>query len=464
MYIKKQFSILLLSLTLAISPFLGTVAVHAQEAPATSPTTEQSVDTQTAESTLPQNPENQPSQGDFSIAANAAYAIDGETGKVFYDQNGETPMGIASITKIITTYLVYDQIKNGKLSWDEEITVPQEVIDLSVAPELSNVELRSGQKYTIRDLVDATMIQSGNAAAMALAIRIAGSESSFVDMMKTQLNRWGIKDAYVVNASGVNNSFLGEHIYPGSSPDDENLLSAKDVALVAYHLIKDYPEVLEISKTVEKTFGANAKDPIEMVNWNWMLPGLADYKEGVDGLKTGTTDLAGACFVGSIVKDNRRVITVVLNAHDAEDASARFKETSKLMDYCYDNWHLQEIVAAGSPVPNLETIPVDEGKKDTVAVQFKDPVNLWVKNDAASTKVEYKIDLGNNVPKDGIKAPVRKAETIGHATVAVIGDELGYISTDLAPKHDIITSDTVDKASTWNITLKKIQKFFGNLF
>lgn len=199
---------------------------------------------------------------------------------------------------------------------------------LSVVPDLSNVPLHKENSYTVKELFDSAFIQSANASMVALAEKIAGSETKFLELMKKQLKDWGINDATIVNASGLNNSYLGENRPEGTSETEENQMSAKDVAIVARHLILDFPEVLKVTNTTNETFGEGTQSPVEMVNWNWMLSGFVNYKEGVDGLKTGTTEFAGACFVGTINKDGRRVITVVLNADDhATNPSARFNET-----------------------------------------------------------------------------------------------------------------------------------------
>ena len=285
---------------------------------------------------------------DFSVNANAGYAIDADSGKVFFNQDGDTPKGIASITKTITAYLVLDAIKQQKITWEQEVPISEYAEKLSTVPDLSNVTLVRGQKYTVKDLFEAMIVQSANACAVALAELIAGNEHTFVNQMREQLVKWDIKDATIINSSGLSNVYLGEHMYPGTQENDENLMSARDVAIVAQHLIKDFPEVLETSKIKEKTFAPNTSQPDEMKNWNVMLFDGPNYKEGVDGLKTGTTDLAGACFVGTIQKDGRRVITVILNALDQpNDENARFAETSKLMDYCLNNWSQQDVTVAG---------------------------------------------------------------------------------------------------------------------
>ena len=332
----------------------------------------------------------QAAESDFSVASKAALSVDFETGKIFYEQNADTPMGIASVTKIIGLYIVED--------------------------------------YSVKELFHASLIASGNAAIMALGEKIAGSEPKFVDMMQEQVKEWGITDATLVNSSGLNNSYLGDNIYPGTAKDDENLMSAKDVAIVARHLIQDFPDVLEISSTPTETFAAGTTSEVEMVNWNWMLPGFLNYKEGVDGLKTGTTDLAGACFVGTMEKDGQRIITVVLNAtNHAEDPSARFVETSKLMDYTFDNWKQEEVVASDTQIPDLKTLAVKDGKELTVKVALKDPVTLWVRNDMDKSQVTITPELNKNTKDKELTAPVEKHTEIGTATVALTEDTLGYL-------------------------------------
>nr|HPJ00459.1 serine hydrolase [Enterococcus sp.] len=195
--------------------------------------------------------------GDFKVEAKAALSIDADTGKVLYDQNSDDALGIASITKIISLYLVEKEVAEGNLAWDDEIEISDFVAQLSVHPELSNVPLETTSKYTVKDLFDSAFIQSSNASTMALAEKIAGSEAAFVDLMKKQLEDWGIKDAKIVNSTGLNNVYLGEHIYPGSKTDDENILSAKGVAIVARHLINDYPDVLEVTATPKQEFGSH---------------------------------------------------------------------------------------------------------------------------------------------------------------------------------------------------------------
>lgn len=400
----------------------------------------------------------------FKVNAKAAFAVDAESGKILYDQDGETPMGIASITKIIGLYLVLDQVKDGKLSWDDTVPISDYAEKLSTVPDLSNVPLHKENSYTVKELFDSAFIQSANASMVALAEKVSGSEKEFVAAMKKELEDWGIKDASIVNASGLNNQYLGENRPEGTSENDENEMSAKDVAIVARHVINDFPEVLDVTSTTTQMFGEDTQSPIEMVNWNWMLPGFINYKEGVDGLKTGTTELAGACFVGTITKDGRRIITVVLNAEGhAENPSARFNETARLMDYCLDNWSEKEVGKAEASIPDLKSVKVKDGKEATVPVALKDPVKVWVRTGMDTGNLTITPDL-DKLKDDELAAPADRGTTVGTATITVAEDKLGYLDEDKMPSTEIITTNNAEKANFFVIGWRHVANFFSNLF
>jgi D-alanyl-D-alanine carboxypeptidase (penicillin-binding protein 5/6) len=430
MYKKKRFPLVLVALILFFQSFIG-ITVRADD--------------------------------DFSVNASAGYAIDADSGKVFFNQDGDTPKGIASITKTVTAYLVLDAIKQKKITWDQEVPISEYAESLSTVPDLSNVTLVSGQKYTVKDIFEAMIVQSANACAVALAELVAGSEHTFVDQMREQLKKWDITDATVINSSGLSNVYLGDNRYPGTQENDENMMSAKDVAIVAQHLINDFPEILETSKIQEKTFASNTTHPSEMKNWNVMLFEGDNYKEGVDGLKTGTTDLAGACFVGTIEKDGRRVITVILNAlNQANDTNARFTETSKLMDYCLNNWSQQEVTTAGQTPADKKSLAVAEGKQDRVALAMEKPVTLWVRSDMDSTDLTIKSTVDSSLLDDQkITAPVHKNEKVGTVSVQLAQDTLGYVRKNEGATTNLITKTAVEKANVFEILWQKITNAFA---
>ncbi|PQF21959.1 serine hydrolase [Enterococcus mundtii] len=431
---KKHFALLLATLLLTLGSFLPTLSVYADET--------------------------------FSVNSQAAFAVDATSGKILYDQDGEKTMGIASISKIIGLYIVLDQVKEGKLAWDDEVAISDYAETLSIAPNLSNVPLHKENTYTVKELFDSAFIQSANASMVALAEKISGSETAFLTVMNDQLKEWGIENATIVNVSGLNNVYLGANRPEGTGEADENQMSAKDVAIIARHLLLDFPEVLEVTSTATKMFGENTQSPVEMVNWNWMLPGFINFKEGVDGLKTGTTDFAGACFVGTIERDGKRIITVVLNAEGHElNPSVRFTETARLMDYCYDNWSVKEIGKSNASIPSLKSIDVKNGKETSVNVVLKSPVSVWVRNDMDTGQLTITPKIDEEKVKDNeLEAPVVRGTKVGTATITLANDQLGYLEDDASPSTDIITASSVEKANIFVIGWRNVTNFFSNLF
>ena len=431
---KKHFALLLATLLLTLGSFLPTLSVQADEA--------------------------------FSVNSQAAFAVDATSGKILYDQDGEKTMGIASISKIIGLYIVLDQVKEGKLSWDDEVAISDYAETLSIAPNLSNVPLHKENTYTVKELFDSAFIQSANASMVALAEKISGSETAFLTVMNDQLKEWGIENATIVNVSGLNNVYLGANRPEGTGEVDENQMSAKDVAIIARHLLLDFPEVLEVTSTATKMFGENTQSPVEMVNWNWMLPGFINFKEGVDGLKTGTTDFAGACFVGTIERDGKRIITVILNAEGHEqNPSVRFTETARLMDYCYDNWSVKEIGKANASIPSLKSIDVKNGKETSVNVVLKSPVSVWVRNDMDTGQLTITPKINETKVKDNeLEAPIVRGTKVGTATITLAEDQLGYLEDGASPSTDIITASSVEKANIFVIGWRNVTNFFSNLF
>lgn len=379
---------------------------------------------------------------DFNIAAKHAIAVEANTGKILYEKDATQPVEIASITKLITVYLVYEALENGSITLSTPVDISDYPYQLTTNSEASNVPMEA-RNYTVEELLEATLVSSANSAAIALAEKIAGSEKDFVDMMRAKLLEWGIKDATVVNTTGLNNETLGDNIYPGSKKDDENKLSAYDVAIVARNLIKKYPQVLEITKKPSSTFAG-----MTITSTNYMLEGMPAYRGGFDGLKTGTTDKAGESFVGTTVEKGMRVITVVLNAdHQDNNPYARFTATSSLMDYISSTFTLRKIVQQGdayqdskAPVQDGKA-PVQDGKEDTVTAVAPEDIYLIERvGNQSSQSIQFTPD------SKAIPAPLEAGTVVGHLTYEdkdLIGQ--GYITTE-RPSFEMVADKKMEKA------------------
>ena len=380
----------------------------------------------------------------FNVSAKHAIAIEATTGKVLYEKDATTPDGVASMTKILTAYMVYKAVDQGKITWDTEVDISDYPFNLTVDSEVSNVPLDS-RKYTVKQLLDATLISSANSAAIALAEKISGSESAFVDTMTAQLKEWGITDAKLFNASGLNNKYLGDNRYPGSKADDENTMSALDVAIIADHLIKDYPQVLEITKQTETDFEGDNK----LTTHNYMLEGQDNYREGVDGLKTGTTELAGASFVAQSNENGMSLITVVMNADNGgEDEAARFTATNELLDYVTQNWEIKTLNTKGQIVKKND-IKVADGDSQTISAKLESDLTVVQKINSQNDAVKIKAKT--------ITAPIKKGDTIDDKDL--VGT--GYISDP--PQISVTANQSIKKSFFLKVWWNHIVNFFtGN--
>lgn len=403
----------------------------------------------------------------MKVNAGAAILIDADSGQVLFEQNADKMLGIASMTKMMTEYLLLEAVKEKKVSWDQEYTVSDYAYKISQDNSLSNVPLQLGKKYNIRELYEAMAIYSANAAAIGIAETVAGSEEEFVKLMNRKAKELGLKDYKFVNASGLSNSDLkGMHPKSGT-PKDENILSARATAKLAYELLEDYPEVLETSSIPSKTF----REGTEMKNWNWMLPSLVFGYKGMTGLKTGTTDFAGSCFTGTAERDGRKLISVVMNAKDAGGKSshtARFTETKKLLDYGFNQFEQKEVFKKGYQVKGQKTVKVSKGKEKEVAVRAQSPYKIYVKkreNPNFKTSFEPK-NSSFNKDKE-IEAPVKKGEVVGFISVSMKGGSpVKYVTSEeeKQAKVPVVTTEKVEKANWFVQSMRAVGGFFANVW
>lgn len=265
------------------------------------------------------------------VKARAAVTMDAKTGKILYQQNAKKRYPVASCVKILTLAVIEQDIAKGKMHWDQKIKISKAVVKTSTDWHFSNVELKAGHKYTVRDLVNSMMIVSADGSAEALAFASAGSTKAFNKKMYAVAKKAGVHDAKIYNMIGLSNGEMRSHRLKGVSKSAESQFSAIDMAKIARYTVNHYPETLNITKQKTVEFKIDDSHSFLMHNLNYMLPGSGNApKEGeIDGLKTGTTDKAGNCFVGTGVFNKRRLITVVLNVPG--NFSEQFRQTNDML-------------------------------------------------------------------------------------------------------------------------------------
>lgn len=396
------------------------------------------------------------------VLADAAIVVDSETGQILYGQNDKAVLGIASMSKMMSEYLLFEAIEEGVVSWDDEYEVTDYSHRISQDLRLSNVPLRRDGSYTMKELYEAMAIYSANAATIGIAETIAGTEKEFVQMMNDKAKEMGIEDTHFVNSTGLNNSFLLGMHPEGTGEDEENTMSARSVAILTKALLDDYPEILDTAKIPELMFRKGTPDQIRMVNWNTMLPGMDHEYDGMDGLKTGTTDFAGHSFAGTAKRDGIRLIAVVMKAVDAEGEGsydARFNATRALLDYGF-GFQETEIMKAGQQFMGQESLPVAKGEKDHVAVAVKEPVRLLVPS-AQQEAYRTELELTAGAP---LEAAVEEGQLVGKVRVLDSeNNEVEYLKGE-KPAADVAATETVERANWFAISMKSAADFIKGLF
>lgn len=392
------------------------------------------------------------------LQVEAAVLIDADTGKVLYQKNADQPLAMASMSKILTEYLILEAINNQQISWEDTTSISEYAHRVSQNLSLSNVPLRRDEHYTIRELYEAMAIYSANGATIALAEVLAGSETEFVRLMNAKAKELGMENYTFVNSTGLNNKDLfGMH--PAGTADAENLASAKDTALMALRILQDYPEVLTIASIPRKTFRPDTVDAIRMDNWNWMLPELVYGYEGVDGLKTGSTALAGYCFTATAERNNLRLISVVMKGRSY---AARFQETKKLLDYGFHNFERKELVPAGYQDPEQPNLPVQKGKANRVGIATAKPLTLLIRRGEADL---YQPQVQLETEK--LTAPVAKDHQVGRLVATYTGSaQYEFLTADgpLRESVALVTTTEVEKAGLFRLIFQQIRAFFSWLF
>lgn len=400
----------------------------------------------------------------LQLDAPSAILLDADTGKILYKKNADKVRSPASMTKMMTEYLVLQAIEDGDLSWDSNVKINDYMYKLSHNLSLSGLPLRKDVAYTVEDMYKAMAVSSDNAATAALAKKVAGSEKKFVKQMNKKAKELGMKNTHFVNSSGLNNSDLYGH-EPMGGPNEENRMSARDTAQLAYHLLKDHPKALKYTSLKHPKFKTGVDKPLKMDVWNYMLPGLVHGYKGVDGLKTGHTEKAGYCFTGTAKHNDRRLISVVMKT---DSIQARFDETEKLLDYGFDNFKKATLLEKGQSPKKKKHLPVTKGKDEKIAIQTKKPIQTLIKK-GSKKKYQAKLKLDDNKLKNGsLTAPVKKGEQVGTVKMTYTGNNKpnGYLtdSNDLQTATPVVTTESVEKKNMFMLALGSVGDFFSGMW
>ena len=319
------------------------------------------------------------------IAAPAYLLVDVTSGQVIVAENADQRRDPASITKLMTAYLVFAALREGKLTLAQEMSVSQ----AAWRAEGSRTFIEPKRPVSIDVLLHGLIVQSGNDAAVALAEAVAGTEAAFAERMNAEARRMGLSGTHFVNATGL--------------ADPQHYSTATDIAALASAVIRDFPEYYPLYSLKEYRYN-NITQP----NRNRLL-WVDPY---ADGMKTGHTETAGWCLVGSAKRGQRRILSVVLGA---DSDAARTNESQKLLNFGFQSFDTVELYAPDKPVSSLK---VWKGAVNDVAAGFTAAKYLTLPKGAAD---RLKLTL---VADEPLVAPVTQGQRVGTVKIALDGRAL----------------------------------------
>ena len=357
------------------------------------------------------------SKANFDINARTAILQDYHSGEILYEKDADRKIFPASMTKIMTSIIAFDLLKNGELSLNDKFIVSENAWRLSQAG-YSSMFIMVGDQISVENLLKGIIISSGNDACIALAEGIAGTEEEFAILMTEKAREIGMENTNFSNSSGIN------------APD--NLSTVRDIMIMSRYLIKNYPEYYKYFKETEFTWDRTGGDPIKQGNRNPLL-----YKNlGADGIKTGFLSYEKYSLASSIDRNGRRLIAV---GSGFKSKNSRSKESIKLLTYGLTNYDLVKITKANEP---FQKIDVWLGKENSVDAYIKEDVYKTIK------KAKKKL-LKVVVKYDGpIEAPIKKDQKI--ATLKVVYDQ------ELVSEYDLLASKDIKKVNFISRLIKSI--------
>lgn len=314
-----------------------------------------------------------------AVSCPSALLMEKQTGTVLFAQDEHTPREPASVTKIMTLLLVMEAIDSGALSYDDVVTGSAHAAGMGG----SQIWLKENEQMTVRDLLKAVCIVSGNDAAVALAEHLAGSEDAFVERMNARAQELGMNDTHFVNCTGL--------------PAERHLTSAYDIALMSRELILHHPDIRQFTTVwMDSLRGGESM----LVNTNKLIR----FYDGATGLKTGSTGSAGYCLSATAEKNGMELIAVVLKGKTSDE---RFSDAKSLLNYGFSTWSLVTV----TPDEVLPPVPVMLGVRGTVQPVLTSENTLLVEKTLANSLTK-EIALAESVA-----APVYAGDTLGQLTV-----------------------------------------------
>ena len=365
----------------------------------------------------PPPPKGMPIPAAPTLGANSYILLDFNSGRVLVESNPDAAVEPASITKVMTSYVVFTELAAGNIQLDELVNVSETAWRTGG----SRMFIEPGMEVTVEQLIKGMVIQSGNDASVALAEHLAGSEAAFADLMNHYAAQMGMLNSHFMNATGL--------------PHAEHYTTARDVALLSIALIADFPEYYHWYS--EKEYNFNDIRQHNRNNLLWRDP-------AVDGLKTGHTQAAGYCLAASAKRDGMRLVSVVLGS---SSESSRVTESQSLLNYGFRFFETVQLYKAGQ---ELAQGRVWKGEAEQIKLGIEDELFVTIprgRYDDLDAQVEMRPEL---------IAPLVMGETVGEISIRLEGSEIA--------NPGLVALESVDEAGFFGRTWDGVSMWFGGLF
>lgn len=351
------------------------------------------------------------------LAATSWVLMDAHSGKILAAHREDEPLPPASLTKMMTSYLLEFEIKRGNIQLDDMVRVSEKAWRMPG----SRMFIQEGTFVSIEDLLKGVIIQSGNDASVAVAEHLAGSESAFADLMNQHARSMGMHNTNFRNSTGL--------------PEDDHYTTARDMAILSQNKIIHYPEHYSLYSEREFTY-----NNIRQSNRNRLL-----WRDSsVDGLKTGHTNEAGYCLAASAVRNDMRLISVVMGARSEE---GRAQESQKLLSYGFRYFETARLYEQYQVLDNAK---VWQGVRDNVKLGVTEEVFVTIpRGQQSALRAEIQIN-------DVIKAPIRAGDRLGSLKVR-LGDEL-------VTEQQLVALENLDQAGFFKRFWHSLVLFVTSLF
>ena len=358
-----------------------------------------------------------PANAEFDIKTDTAILQDYLSGKILFEKEPDKHIYPASMTKIMTTLIVFELIKKGDLNLDDKFIVSENAWRLAKSG-YSSMFIMIGDEVSVENLLRGVIVASGNDACVALAEGIAGSEEEFAILMTSKAKEIGMENTNFSNSSGIN--------------DPDNYSTVRDILILSNYLIKTYPEFYKYFREKKFTWNRTGGDPITQGNRNPLL-----YKNlGADGIKTGYLTVEKYSLAASTFKNNRRLIAV---ASGFNTKNERSKESAKLLMWGMTNFDVVEISKKESEITELD---VWLGKKKMVKVYTKNDIYKTIPK---ARKKYLKVTIDYNGP---VKAPIKKDDILGKLKISY--------KDKIIDEHDLLAFENVKKLNIFSRLIRSI--------